>query len=104
MSTTETLTPAVPYRQREFHAFESEGTQFVYLVPSGAIFSLDKIGREILDRIKEVSPTREELVRFLLERGHEPAEIDTALMELEHSEVVVQGDVAPVTPKLPGKT
>jgi len=56
--------------------------------PSGAIFALDKIGREILDRIKEVSSTREELVRFLLELGYQPGEINTALMELEHSEVI----------------
>src|SRR5882672_349042 len=104
MSTTETLTPAVPYRQREFHAFESEGTQFVYLVPSGAIFALDKIGLEILDRIKEVSPTREELVRFLLELGYQPGEINTALMELEHSEVIQRGDVVAAKPRLPGKT
>jgi len=103
MSTTEALIPAPMYRQREFHGFESAGTQFVYLVPSGSIFSIDKIGLEILDRVKEVSPTKEELVGFLIERGYAPAEIEASLMELEFSEVIQRGDVIPVQPKLPEK-
>jgi len=103
MSTTEALTPALTYRQREFHAFESVGTQFVYLVPSGSIFAIDKIGREILDRVKDISPTREELVGFLTERGYAPAEIETSLMELEFSEVIQRGDLIPPKPKLPEK-
>jgi uncharacterized protein len=103
MSTTEALTPALTYRQREFHAFESAGTQFVYLVPSGSIFAIDKIGREILDRVKDISPTREELVGFLTERGYAPAEIETSLMELEFSEVIQRGDLIPPKPKLPEK-
>ncbi len=103
MTTTEALTPALTYRQREFHAFESAGTQFVYLVPSGSIFAIDKIGREILDRVKDVSPTREELVGFLTERGYAPAEIETSLMELEFAEVIQRGDFIPQKPKLPEK-
>jgi len=103
MSTTEALTPALTYRPREFHAFESAGTQFVYLVPSGSIFAIDKIGREILDRVKDISPTREELVGFLTERGYAPAEIETSLMELEFSEVIQRGDLIPPKPKLPEK-
>ena len=37
MNATETVVPAARYRLREFHAFETNGTHFVYLVPSGAI-------------------------------------------------------------------
>jgi uncharacterized protein len=103
MSATEALTSDPTYRLREFHGFESAGTQFVYLVPSGSIFAINQIGREILDRVKDVSPTREELVGFLIERGYAPGEIETSLMELEFSEVIQRGDVIPQKPKLPEK-
>src|SRR5262249_15773818 len=103
MSATETLVPAARYRQRELHAFEADGTQFVYLVPSGAIFALDKIGRNVLDYVREVNPTREDLVAFLVHQGHSLAEINAALVELEHSEAITHGDVGPQAPKVPVK-
>jgi uncharacterized protein len=104
MSATEVLSPSMRYKQREFHSFESAGTQFVYLVPSGAIFGLDKMACEILEHIKETGPTREELVGLLQEQGYEPTEIDTSLMELEHSEVIVCGDGTVEKPKVPVKS
>ncbi|HYR43243.1 MAG TPA: quinohemoprotein amine dehydrogenase maturation protein [Terriglobia bacterium] len=103
MSTVETVAPAEPYRLREFHAFESSGTHFLYLVPSGSIFSLDVIGREILERLSGHSATREELVSDLLERGYPLSEITTGLEEMEHSEVISRGEVSAVKPKLPGQ-
>jgi len=99
----EALTPA-RYRPRELHSFESAGTHFVYLVPSGAVFALDKIGLEIFDRVKEASPTKEELTAYLLARGYQTGEIDTALSELEYSEVILLGEAVPEKPKLPEKT
>ena len=57
MSAIETVTPTEPYRLREFHAFESNETHFLYLVPSGAIFSLDAIGSEVLERLSGHSAT-----------------------------------------------
>ena len=104
MSAIETMTSTEPYRLREFHAFESAETHFLYLVPSGAIFSLDTLGREILDCVKEQSPRKEELVQFLLERGHQRGEIDESLLELEHSEVILRGEAVAEKPKLPGKS
>ena len=35
----------------EYHAFESAGARFLYLVPSGAIFGLDALAEEIVDRL-----------------------------------------------------
>src|SRR5262249_3153082 len=107
MSATETLVPAARYRQREFHAFETNRTHFVYLVPSGAIFALNNLGLEILDHIREVNPTRDELVGFLVERGYEAVEIDAALMELEHAEAITasvcEAEGLPQPPKVPVK-
>src|SRR5438477_18972 len=48
MSATEVLTPTAQYRLREFHSFGALDARFVYLVPSGAIFALNKIGGDTL--------------------------------------------------------
>src|SRR5262245_30619929 len=101
MSAIETLASAAKYHLREFHSFEAAGAGFVYLVPSGAIFALDKIGSEIVERIRSANPTREELVQFLLDRGFTAIEIGSALMELEQSAVIVQGDFIPQKPSVP---
>jgi len=103
MSATEVLTPTARYRLREFHSFEALDARFVYLVPSGAIFALNKIGGDIIDQIGQAGPTSEELVEFLLHRGYPPGEIDAALTELEHSEVIICGDFIPVKPEVPVK-
>ena len=47
----QTLSGVVPYQLREFHPFESAGTRFVYLVPSGAIYALDELGRDVVDEL-----------------------------------------------------
>jgi uncharacterized protein len=101
MSTIETVSSAARYSLREFHAFEAEGAGFVYLVPSGAIFALDKIGSDIVERIRTVKPTRSELTGFLLERGYAAADIDASLRELEESAVIMHGDFVPQAPKVP---
>jgi uncharacterized protein len=95
------LDEALPYRLREYHSFESAGEQFLYLVPSGAIFALDNIGREIVGRVGERDRTRDELGGILQNAGYQPHEIETALMELEHADVILRGEPAPQTPTVP---
>ena len=84
----------VPYQLREFHSFESAGERFVYLVPSGAIFALDQIGRAIVDELSLHPCSRQELVQNLARRGYRTAEIEISLTELEESEVISYGDHA----------
>src|SRR5438105_7661309 len=104
MSAAVVLVPPPPaYRPREYHAFESAGAKFLYLVPSGAIFSLDTIGREILECVSEASRTREEVLAILLARGYDKREAITALVELEQSDVIQHGDAVPVVAKVPEK-
>jgi uncharacterized protein len=104
MTASATLT-ASPYRLREYHAFDSGGTQFLYLVPSGAIFALNEIGREIIHCVGEQDRTREELVATLGERGYEEEEIELALTELEHSDVIFSGGETFVEkPQLPASS
>jgi uncharacterized protein len=103
MSAAAVSAPAPPYRLREYHAFESAGTRFLYLVPSGAIFALDPIGREILECLSEGNRTREGLVEILTNRGHGRREVDTALLELEHADVIRLGDAGPEPPRVPAR-
>src|SRR5690242_17900812 len=103
MSAVDTSAPAPHYQLREFHSFHAAGSGFVYLVPSGAIFALDKIGNEIVDRIRDVNPTRQELAEFLLSQGYDPNEIRAGLIELEQSGVIAHGDFVTEKPAVPVK-
>jgi uncharacterized protein len=103
-ASTTLLTSEAPYRLREFHAFEAAGSRFLYAVPSGAIFALNAIGQEILECVQERSPNAEELMEWLLRRGHQRWDVETALMELEESEVIMRGDSLPEFPKMPART
>jgi uncharacterized protein len=104
MSAAAVLTHPPPYRLREYHAFDAADSRFLYLVPSGAIFGLDDIGREITDLLGERERTAEELTELLLARGYESRKIQAALFELEQSDVVLRGDAVREVPTIPGKT
>ncbi len=102
---TAVMTPVeLPYRLREAHSFEASGEKFLYLVPSGAIFSLDKIGKEVLHGLADRDLHKEELVQMLLARGHSAREIEVALAELEQSEVIMRGTAKQKMPTVPEKT
>ncbi len=93
-----------PYRLREYHEFETGGTRFLYVVPSGAIFALNGIGQEVVDCIRERGPSRQELMEWLFSRGHERWDVETALMELEESEVIACGDSLAEMPSMPARS
>ena len=103
MSAAAVVTHSSPFRLREYHAFDAAESRFLYLVPSGAIFALDEIGREITERLEEQELTAEELTQLLSSRGYESARIDAALMELEQSEVLSRGHTTPPSPAIPGR-
>ena len=46
------------FRKGEYHSFEGNGQQYVYLVPSAAVFKLDDASVAVLDTIgdREVEP------------------------------------------------
>jgi uncharacterized protein len=95
----------VPYGLGEYHAFESLGTRFLYLVPSGAIFALDGIGQEAFDYVREQDRSKPELIAFLAKRGYSENDIATALLELEKSDVLRASDAPPDVPQIPtGRT
>jgi uncharacterized protein len=50
---------------REFHSFEAAGREFLYLVPSAAVFELDDTASAVLARLREGEATPHELVEGL---------------------------------------
>ena len=101
----EPQTGVLPYHLREFHPFESAGTKFLYLVPSGAIYALDKIGTEIVDALSEQPYAKEELAATLARRGGFRAnDVAVALSELEQSEVISFGGHVNQQPRLPDRS
>jgi uncharacterized protein len=104
MSSGAAITDA-PYRLGEHHAFESAGTRFLYLVPSGAIFALDGIGQDVFDFMRLQDRSQQELISFLVKRGYSETDVATALFELQKSDVVRAADAAPDLPQIPkGRT
>jgi uncharacterized protein len=92
---------SVRYRPAEAHAFRALDSEFLYLVPSGAIFRIDGLTQEILDLVRTREMTRGEIAACLLERGHERAEIEGTVGELEQAEVLTSGLSKPPAPAVP---
>jgi uncharacterized protein len=53
---------------REFHSFEAAGREFLYLVPSAAVFELDDTASAVLSRLRDRDATPQELVEDLSAR------------------------------------
>lgn len=87
MSTVmEQQTPA--YRAGEHHSFSAAGVDFWYLVPSGSIFALEGIGKEILTLLNEEPMDREAVVRRLVDRGYSYQDVHSAIDELVDLEAI----------------
>ena len=90
--------------RREYHQFQAAGRQFLYLVPSAAVFELDEVGAAVLATLAEGQP-EDLLVGSLAERFPSSA-IRTAVAELldvraigyEHQPDQGMGRMLPVMP------
>jgi uncharacterized protein len=92
MTATETRT----YRTGEFHSFESNRHQFLYLVPAGALFEVDGAARAVLDLLASEELGYEELIGGLVARGYSADDSRELVEELVEARVIVAGDRAPV--------
>lgn len=104
MNAVAAMTDVSSYQLGEHHAFESGDSRFLYLVPSGAIFSLEGIALDIVALLSEGVMEGDEIVRRLLQRGYPLLEILPAIAELEHAEVMRRGGYTPKPPAVPEKT
>jgi uncharacterized protein len=100
MSTViEHLVPA--YRAGEHHSFSAAGVDFWYLVPSGSIFALEGIGREILTLLEEEALDQPAIVQRLMERGYSYAAVADAIDELVDLEAIAPPDGRKPMPPVP---
>ena len=81
---------------REFHAFEAAGRQFVYLVPSAAVFALDDASAAIVEALRAGPMTRESLLGSLQHRWP-TADVEESLGELQQLDAIAETE-RPVTP------
>jgi uncharacterized protein len=88
MSAVAEALPSIVYRPGEAHAFRAADADFLYLVPSGAIFRMEGLAREMIEQVRQGAMTRCDLVEFFSRRGHDIAEIEATLDELDQAEVL----------------
>jgi uncharacterized protein len=103
------------YRTAEYHLFEAAGSVFLYLVPSGAVFGLSGLAKEIFSLLQPNPPdrpsaptrregrqlSRHELVTALAGRGYELSEIETTLDDMDNYGVISSGQPKRAFPTLP---
>jgi uncharacterized protein len=80
------------YRQGEFHAFEGGGQNYLYLVPSAAIFALEDLSSAVLELLKDRELTREQIIDELLARGYASSSIEETLDELHQAHAIALGE------------
>jgi len=90
-----TAMTAHAYGPGEFHAFESAGRKFIYLVSSGAVFELDEAARGLLERLSERRLHRHELIEDLSSTGYSREEAEELIRELYLAQVIVAGEAVP---------
>jgi len=95
------MTAVQEYRPAEHHFFESAGGEFLYLVPSGAVFGLDGLSKEIFHLLEQQTLSREALIGTLIGRGYRLDEIESTLHDMEYYDAVVSGNPKTKFPPLP---
>src|SRR6202035_168357 len=101
VSTIAEVIPSMAYRPAEAHAFRAVDADFLYLVPSGAIFRMEGLGKEIVDLVRGNHMLRSDIVVWFLNRGHDLAEIEATIDELDQAEVLTCGTSKPPAPVVP---
>jgi len=91
MSAVIDATGLATYRLLEYHPFQAAGTEFLYLVPSGAIFALEGTAREVIELLKHGEAPREVIIKTLVNRGHSRESIESTLAEMEEIEAISSG-------------
>jgi uncharacterized protein len=82
---------------REAHAFEAAGQQFLYLVPSAAVFALDDCSQAVLREVQRGPIVAEEVIRQL-SSSFDAGAVTAAIDEL--SRVRAIGAAAPASPPI----
>jgi uncharacterized protein len=103
MSTAVDVLPPVTYRPAEAHAFRAADADFLYLVPSGAIFRMEGLAKEVVELVRQSPMSRGDIGGYFSSKGLDLAEIEATLDELDQAEVLTSGLSKPPAPMVPLK-
>jgi uncharacterized protein len=78
-------------RLGEFHAFSGGGQNYLYLVPSGAIFALDALTSAAIQQLRAGERERLALVNDLTTQGFDKLEAEEAIAELYQARAITNG-------------
>jgi uncharacterized protein len=84
---------------REHHAFQVAGQEFLYLVPSAAVFGLDDAASAVMERLRLRGMPASDLVQELSQRFPQ-SEVEETVRELLRVRAIGDGGPAPETPRL----
>ncbi len=87
-ATTETRV----YRLGEFHRFDSQGSEFLYLVPAGAIFAVDEAVGKLISSLSAGELEHQGLVEVLTSNGLGIGDAEELIAEMYHASVIVGSD------------
>jgi len=80
------------YRRGEFHTFQGGGTDYLYLVPSAAIFALDARAKAVINLLEKRECSREEIIKELSSAGHPAREVEDTIDELHMANALEFGE------------
>ncbi|HMY70891.1 MAG TPA: radical SAM protein, partial [Blastocatellia bacterium] len=78
-------------RLGEFHEFSGGGQDYLYLVPSGAIFALDELSSAVIQTLRAGERERLDLVADLTTQGFNYVEAEETVAELYQSRALTNG-------------
>ena len=76
MSTIAEVIPSLAYRPAEAHPFQAAGEDFLYLVPSGAVFRMEGLCKDIVALVRQTPMLRSDIVAHFSDKGYDLAEIE----------------------------
>jgi uncharacterized protein len=89
------------FRRGELHEFAAGNSRFIYAVPAGAIFELDRAAALVLDRLAGGELSIEELVEELGTLGLNTGDAVGLLSELAQTRAIVADDAPAESPQNP---
>ena len=94
-----TATEARVYRLGEFHRFKTQGAEFLYLVPAGAIFAVDEAVGKLVESLSAGELEHDRLVSALSDSGLSLGDAEELVSEMYHANVIVAADSAVELPQ-----
>ena len=80
------------YRLGEFHRFESQDSEFLYLVPAGAIFAVDEAVAKLIATLSAGELEHQHLVDALTASGLSISDAEELISEMYHAGVIAASD------------